>query len=59
MSHVFSQQNEAPQADGRSDRSELDEAFRTSSPQAGGFFSDVVWLERRQEDDGPDARDAR
>ncbi len=63
MSHAFDQQNEAPQADGRSDGCsdgrELDDTFRARSPQTGGFFSDVVWLERRQEDDSPDARDAR
>jgi hypothetical protein len=59
MSHVFEQQNEAPQADSRSDGTDIDEAFRTPSPRAGGFFSDVVWIERRQEDDGPDSRDSR
>jgi hypothetical protein len=63
MSHVFEHQNEAPQADGRSDGTDIgtdiDQTFRTPSPRAGGFFSDVVWIERRQDDDGPDSRDSR
>lgn len=61
MSYAFRKQNEAPEADESREGVEPPDATPSAClvrvPRAGGFFSDVVWVER--EEDCPDAGQAR
>lgn len=60
MSYALHLQNEALET--RLAGPESDESRDVAPPAfrvpMGGFFSDVVWVERRHEDESRDARDA-
>ena len=61
MSHERNPQNEAPYGDASRDRSESGDSANRAAyvPRVGGFFSDVVWTEPREQHDSPGAGNTR